>query len=104
MFEDYDKIFQADGKKFPTDYAARSWLKFKKSYTKRLKEWKKGSQDPRLKPTSSMYLEDFAESSRLYLNPSTHNKFVKEFPNRAKYLESIYETFGKEPVNIVDEI
>ena len=34
--------------------------------------------------------EDFTESTRLYLNPTTHDKFVKEFPNRANYLESIY--------------
>lgn len=36
------------------------------------------------------FTEDFAESTRLYLNPATHDKFVKDFPNRAKYLESLY--------------
>lgn len=84
----YEKIFKADNKlyeykgptgrirkpkKFPTEYAGKSYTKYK-----------------RKKMPDRLYVEDFAESSKLYLNPSTHKNFVKEFPNRAKYLESIY--------------
>lgn len=84
----YEKIFKADNKlyeykgptgrtrkpkKFPTEYAGKSYTKFK-----------------RQKLPDRLYVEDFADSSKLYLNPSTHKNFVKEFPNRAEYLESIY--------------
>ena len=87
----YEKIFKADNKlytyirpngkkrtpkKFPTEYAGESWLKFKKSKEKVMKEL--------------VFVEDFAESSKLYLNPAKHGQFVKDFPNRAKYLEGIY--------------
>ena len=85
----YEKIFKADNKlgyknmgiiepeipiKFPTNYAGRSYLKFgKREYTQ-----------------ERIYSEDFADSSARYLNPHTHDWFVREFPNRAKYLESLY--------------
>ena len=88
--EKYEKIFKADNKlyrvlnertgryrtpkKFPTDYAKRSWLKYKKS-----KDHKK-----------LVFVEDFAESTKEYLNPLRHEEFVKKFPNRAEYLEEIY--------------
>ena len=102
----YEKIFEADNKHqhkinggkgrvknvFVTDYAARSYVKYKKGYNKRLKVWKKGSQDPALKPRSFQLGEDFAESVALYHHPLKHDQFVKDFPNRAKYLESL---FGK---------
>lgn len=101
----YSSIVEADNKlyaytrpngkiripnKFPTDYAGRSWLKYKKEYKKKLKLWEGGSKNPLLKPSDRRYVEDFAESSKLYLNKKTHNQFVKEFPNRAKYLEELY--------------
>lgn len=101
----YEKIVKADNKlytyvksngrkrtpnKFPTDYAGRSYIKNKKRYKEALKVWEKGSKDPKFKPVNKFYTEDFAESTMLYLNPKTHSKFVKEFPNRAKYLEEIY--------------
>ena len=87
--EKYEKIFKEDNKhhtyinkktgkkripkKFPTDYAARAYLKFSKR-----------------KNAKNMFMEDFAESTRCYLNPKLHDEFVKNFPNRAEYLESIY--------------
>ena len=101
----YEKIVKADNKlytyvksngrkrtpnKFPTDYAGRSYIKNKKRYKEALKVWEKGSKDPKFKPVNKFYTEDFAESTMVYLNPKTHSKFVKEFPNRAKYLEEIY--------------
>ena len=102
----YGKIVQADNElyayvrpngktripnKFPTDYAGRSWIKSNKLYKQKLKTWKGGSQDPSLKPNNNgQYVEDFAESTQLYLNPTTHAKFIEEFPNRAKYLEKLY--------------
>ena len=36
------------------------------------------------------YTEDIAESAKAYLNPNSHESFVKEFPNRAKYFEQVY--------------
>lgn len=36
------------------------------------------------------YTEDIAESTALYLSPKSHDKFVKEFPNRAEYFEKKY--------------
>ena len=65
-------------KKFPTTYASESWYKASRSdnYDKK----------------ATQYCEDFAESTKLYLNPRTHKKFVREFPNRAKFLK---EHFGE---------
>ena len=89
--EAYLKIFKEDNKlykytkpngrtrtpkKFPTEYAGRSYLKFNKNRDKFFKEL--------------VFVEDFAESSKLYLNPLQHEEFIKAFPNRAKYLEGIY--------------
>ena len=88
--EDYEKIVKADNKLyaykdkltgrkktpwiFPTENAKKMWEYYRKdSFVK-----------------NSKYIEDFADSTKLYLNPKTHKKFVKEFPNRAEYLESIY--------------
>ena len=103
--EEYEKIVQEDNKLYkyiapngkeripykpPTDYAGRSYVKYNKNYKTKLKTWKKGSQNPALKPHNECYAEDFAESGMLYLNESTHSQLVKEFPNRAKYLEGIY--------------
>lgn len=102
--EIYEKIFKNDNKlytfiksngrkktpkKFPTDYAGRSYLKYAKDFKKRLKIWEKGSKTVP-KPTDKSFTEDFAESTKLYLNPAKHEQFVKDFPNRAEYLESIY--------------
>jgi len=102
--EIYEKIFKADNKlytyvkpngrkrtpkKFPTDYAARSFVKYGKDFKKRLKIWENGTKTVP-KPSDKTFAEDFAESSKLYLNPTTHDQFVKDFPNRAEYLESIY--------------
>ena len=80
--EVYDKIVRADNKfhgdelvdVFPTEYAGKGYLNY---------------------PTDGpfperRYLEDFAESSKLYLRPTTHKEFCEKFPNRAKYLEGIY--------------
>ena len=63
-------------KKFTTGYASESWYKASRS----------GNYDVKAR----QYCEDFAESTKLYLNPTTHNKFVKDFPNRAKFLEEHY--------------
>lgn len=88
--EEYEKIVKADNKlyaykdklsgrkktpwKFPTENAEKMWEYYRKdSFIK-----------------NSKYIEDFADSTKLYLNANTHDKFVKEFPNRAEYLESIY--------------
>lgn len=91
----YQKIFDADNKlgyselgminpevpiKFVSSYAGRSYLKYYKLGLKKETKW----------AMKKLFAEDFAESSRLYLNPNKHNAFVKEYPNRAKYLESIY--------------
>ena len=88
--EKYEKIFKADNKlyrvlnertgryrtpkKFPTEYAGRSWKKFKNSADKK----------------HLLFVEDFAESTKEYLNPLRHEEFCKKFPNRAKYMEEIY--------------
>ena len=89
--EIYEEIFKADnkanayisatGKKrtpkvFPTDYAGRNWLKDKRKKT----EFGK----------SKRFEEDFADSTKLYLDPDEHDDFVKKFPNRAEYLKGIY--------------
>lgn len=101
----YEKIFKEDNKlytfvksngrkktpkKFPTDYAGRSYLKYAKDFKKRLKIWERGTKTMP-KPTDKSFTEDFAESTKLYLNPAKHEQFVKDFPNRAKYLKSIYD-------------
>ena len=101
----YEKIFKADNKlkeyvrpngkkripnRLVTDYAGRSWKKYKKKFSEHMKIWKRGSQNPEHKPHDMRYMEDFAESTQLYLSPATHDQFVKDYPNRAKYLESIY--------------
>jgi hypothetical protein len=88
--EIYEKIFKEDNKlyrvlnertgryrtpkKFPTRYAGQAWKKFKGNKQKQ----------------HLRFVEDFAESTKEYLNPVRHDEFVKKFPNRAKYLESIY--------------
>ena len=120
--EVYDKIFIADNKlgkkytnpetgevyypeRFPSEYAKTSWHKSKKEFAEDLTRWENRVKDvPR--PQDTRYSEDFAESSRLYLNPKTHNKFVKEFPNRAKYLEGLYgklKTVETPKTKIVEE-
>lgn len=101
----YEKIFKADNKmhtyisangkkktpkKFATDYARRSWKKYKRKFSEAMKTWKAGTQDPVLKPEDNRFTEDFAESTKLYLNPYEHTQFVKDFPNRAEYLKGIY--------------
>lgn len=105
LVETYEKIFKADNKlyayvneitgkkrnvkKFPTDYAKRSYVKFKREFGKKAKLAKNGSIDVN-QLINKTFIEDFAESTKLYLNPKTHSQFVKDFPNRAEYLESIY--------------
>ena len=90
VMEKYEKIFKADNKlyrvknertgryrtpkKFPTEYAGKSWLKYKKNKEKQ----------------HLRFVEDFAESTKEFLNPLRHDDFCKKFPNRAKYLEEIY--------------
>ena len=76
-------------KLFPTDYAARSFTKFKKQFNKNMKLWEKGSKTIP-KPRDFRFGEDFADSTKQYLNPTTHEEFIKKFPNRAAYLKSIY--------------
>ena len=103
--EMYDNIFKKDnahqhtihgGKGrvknvFVTDYAARSFIKYKKNYRRIIKQLKK-SPNLDITPHDFRYGEDFAESFALYFDPLKHDKFVKDFPNRSKYLESL---FGK---------
>lgn len=104
--EKYEPIFKKDNelhkiknertgktrtpKRFATDYAGRSWKTYKNRFNRAMKQWKKGSQLPELKPHNDMFVEDFAESTKLYLNPKTHAEFIKNYPNRAKYLKKIY--------------
>ena len=88
--DDYEKIVKSDNKLysyinektgrrrtpdvFPTSYAGRSFFKKKRdSFVK-----------------FERYIEDFAESTKLYLNPKYHKEFCDTFPNRAQYLEKIY--------------
>ena len=88
--KDYEKIVKSDNKLysyinentgrrrtpdvFPTSYAGRSFFKKKRdSFVK-----------------FERYIEDFAESTKLYLNPKYHKEFCDTFPNRAQYLEKIY--------------
>ena len=63
---------------FPTGYASESWYK--------------ASRSSNYDAKARQYCEDFAESTKLYLNPLTHKEFVKQYPNRAKFLE---QHFGK---------
>ena len=88
--DDYEKIVKADNKLysyinentgrrrtpdvFPTSYAGRSFFKKKRDSFVRFER----------------YIEDFAESTKLYLNPKYHKEFCDTFPNRAQYLERIY--------------
>ena len=91
----YQKVFDADNAlgyselgvivpehpiKFVTSYAGRSYLKYSKLVLKEETRW----------GAKKIFAEDFAEASAYYLNPNLHENFVKEYPNRAKYLESIY--------------
>lgn len=69
---------------FPSSYAHTSYFKYKEHYDDMIKNY------PNADVQDHRFMEDFAESSRLYLNPSTHDWLVKFYPNRAKYLESIY--------------
>lgn len=69
---------------FPSSYAHTSYFKYKEHYDDMIKN------HPNADVQDHRFMEDFAESSRLYLNPSTHDWLVKFYPNRAKYLESIY--------------
>jgi hypothetical protein len=61
---------------FPTGYGSESWYK--------------ASRSDNFDKKASQYCEDFAESTKLYLNPRTHGEFVKQFPNRAKFLKELY--------------
>lgn len=110
--EIYEKIFKEDNKLhtvvnertgrkrtpkiFVTDYAARNFTKYKKRFKEHMKVWEKSSKTTP-KPNDFRFGEDFAESTKRYLNPSDHAEFVEKFPNRAEYLESIYGklTFDK---------
>ena len=91
--DNWEKIWKADnkanvytrpnGKKrtpkiFPTDYAGKSWLKFKKGKTDVEK--------------ARRFQEDVAESHALYFNTDlkVREDFIKKCPNRAKYLEELY--------------
>lgn len=91
----YGKIFKRDNRtnefrkigitgldivtnKFASEYAGRHYLK-NVNNTESIQG---------LAPLS----EDFAESAKHYLDPNNHDWFVKNFPNRAEYLEEI---FGK---------
>jgi hypothetical protein len=65
-------------KKFPTSYGGEAWYK--------------ASRSSNLDTKARQYCEDFAESVKLYLNPLTHKEFVKQYPNRAKFLK---QHFGK---------
>ena len=91
----YQKIFDEDNKlgysnlgviepdvpiKFVTSYAGRSYLKYVKLGLNEETKWAR----------KKYFTEDFAEASAHYLNPNQHEEFCKEFPNRAKYLETIY--------------
>ena len=104
--EVYDKIFKADNDlgmtyvnpetgetmkvdRFPTPYAKRAYEQKKTQYAEDIERWNNRTRDVP-KPQDRRYDEDFAESTKLYLNPKTHDRFVKEFPNRAEYLESLY--------------
>ena len=86
--ENYEKIIKEDNKlyaytrpngkkrtpwKFVTDYAGKSWLKFKKNKHTKFQK----------------YVEDFAESVKLYLDDTTRAEFVEQYPNRAKYLKEV---------------
>ena len=88
--EDYEKIVKADNKLYAykdklTGRKKTPWI-FPTENAKKM--WEYYRKDSFIK--NSKYIEDFADSTKLYLNPKTHKKFVKEFPNRAEYLESIY--------------
>ena len=75
---------------FPTNYAEKMYYVNKKLYEEAV-EWKNQAPDKRtMNSSDERFQEDFAESSKLYLNPKTHDEFVKKFPNRADYLEMIY--------------
>ena len=74
---------------FPTDYAARNFLKEKKAFRRRQRVDKNLKGKP-WQSNPHLYIEDFAESTTAYLNPTSHAAFCKKFPNRAKYLEKIY--------------
>lgn len=110
--EVYEKIVHADNelysytnrrgqtrtpRKFPTTYAGTSFKKYDKlfrsqmeTYTRNRKLWENHINKGPEPPFNLRYVEDFAESTKLYLNPMEHTKFCKEFPNRAKYLEKLY--------------
>jgi hypothetical protein len=107
----YQKIFEADNKlgysdlgiiqpevpiKWVTNYAGRSYLKYMKASFEEGKEWAK----------NKLFTEDFAEASAYYLNPNQHEQFVKDFPNRAKYLESIYgkPDFTNSGIKVMSEL
>ena len=117
--EKYEPIFKKDNelyktknertgrtrtpKIFVTNYAGRSWKKYKNQFNKQMKQWKKGSQNPEWKPKhNKMFIEDFAESTKLYLNPKTHPEFIKKYPNRAEYLKSIYGKPNFENMKVMD--
>ena len=93
----YKELALADDKKhgkrtFPSEYAMKSYYKHEKEFRAKSEEWeasgKKGA-----KQVNRKYIEDFAESSYLYLNPITHNWFVREYPNRAKMFEILYKDY-----------
>lgn len=78
-------------KKFPTDYSAESWYS--------------ASRSSNLNKKTMQYSEDFAESTKMYLNPTSHDRFVEMFPNRAKFLEDLYgkPKFNKYIVHTIKE-
>ena len=73
---------------FPTSYARNNYFEHKKEYAELEEQSKKEGSNLLVQDNS--FMEDFAESSKLFLNPATHDEFVKNFPNRAEYLEEIY--------------
>ena len=90
----YTRVNERTGRKrtpkiFVTDYAARNFTKYKKQFNEHMKVWEKSNKTTP-KPRDFRFGEDFADSTKKYLNPSTHTDFVKKFPNRANYLENIY--------------
>lgn len=107
----YQRIFEADNKlgysdlgiiqpevpiKWVTNYAGRSYLKYMKNSFEEGGKWAK----------NKLFTEDFAEASAYYLNPNQHAQFVKDFPNRAKYLESIYgkPDFTNSGIKVMSEL
>ena len=88
--DDYEPLFKEDNKlyKYKDEHSGKTRTPKMFPTENSEKMYNHYSKDSFIR--HNKFIEDFADSTTLYLNPVTHDKFVEDFPNRASYLQEIY--------------